>query len=181
MSGNHKAHHAQSRIQDVINARLEEISFRKGMATSASALVFLATVGLVTTELAGQGNPASGMLSTQAGGAPLSAVTTPLVSASAPGSAAPSYTPRHSSHSSHPAAGRSAPGAASGVPGQGSGTGGVQAPASAVSAPPPAGSRPGSGPWWHGGRDRDGWHRGDRHWNGWGPGDGDPWHGGRHW
>lgn len=176
VSGNHKALHAQSRIYDVINARLEEISFRKGMATSASALVFLATAGLVTAELSGQGNPASGVLSGQADGGPLSAVaTTPLGSASIPSSAVPSHPPRRS----HPTANR--PAYTASVPGQGSGTGKVRTPAPAVSAIPPTGSPSHSGHWWHGGRDRDGWHHGDQGWNGWGPGGGDPWHGGRHW
>jgi hypothetical protein len=192
VSGNHSAYHAQFRIQDAINARLEEISFRKGVATGASALLFLAGLGVVTAELAGQANPASGALSGQAGGAP--AVTVPPDSASAPASAAPSHPPRrphaqprrpHAQPrpSSHPAAGRSAsaPVSTTSVPGGGPGTGGVQAPASAVSAIPRTGLRPGSTPRWPGARDWDGWHRGDRGWDGWGPGGGDPWHGGHHW
>lgn len=204
VSGNHKALHAQSRIQDIINARLEEITFRKGMATGASALVFFATAGLVTAELVGQGNPASGALSGQAGGAPLLTVTTPSGPASAPAAAVPSHPLRHPHAqprpSSRSAAGRSPSASMTGVPGQSPGTGGVQAPAPAVSATPLAGSRPGSGHWWpggdgdgwhyggrggdnwyHGGRDGDGWHHGDQGWDGWGPGGGDPWHGGHHW
>jgi hypothetical protein len=190
VSGNHSAFHAQFRIQDAINARLEEISFRKGVATGVSALLFLTGLGVVTAELASQGNPVGGALTGQAGGVP-PAVTTLPGSASAPGSAAPSRPPwrphaqpRPSSRpASHPAAGRStsASAPAASVPGRSSGTGGVQAPAPAVSATPPAGSRPGSGPWRPGDRDGDGWHRGDRGWGGWGPGGGDPWHGGHDW
>ncbi|HEX8008150.1 MAG TPA: hypothetical protein VF482_17175, partial [Trebonia sp.] len=163
MSGNHSALHAQFRIQDAINARLEEISFRKGVATGVSALLFLTGLGVVTAELAGQGNPASGALTGQAGGAPPAAMT-PRGPASVPGSAAPSHPlrrphaqPRPSSHpASHRAADRST--SATSVPGQSSGTGGAQAPAPAVSATPSAGSQPGSGPWWPGGGDGDGWH-----------------------
>jgi hypothetical protein len=198
VSGNHSAFHAQFRIQDAINARLEEISFRKGVAVGTSALLFLAGLGVVTAELAGQANPASGALSGQAGGAP--AVTPPQGLASAPSSAAPSHPPRRthaqsrpssrpSSHpssrpSSHPAVNRSGsvPVSTTSVPGRSPGTGGVvRAPAPAVSAIPPGGSRPDPGSWWRGGRDRDGWHHGDQGWNGWGPGGGDPWHGGHHW
>jgi hypothetical protein len=166
VSGNHSAFHAQFRIQDAINARLEEISFRKGVATGASALLFLAGLGVVTAELAGQASPASGALSGQAGAAPT--VTAPLSSASAPGSAAPAQPPRShaqprssSQPPSHPAV--------------------SSHPAAAVSAIPPTGLRPSSGPRWAGDRDWDGWHRGDRGWDGWGPGGGDPWHGGHHW
>jgi hypothetical protein len=185
VSGNHSAFHAQFRIQDAINARLEEISFRKGIATGASALLFLTGLGVVTAELAGQANPASGALSGQAGGAP--PVTLPQDSASAPSSAAPSHPPRrpHAQPrpSSHPAVGRSAsaPVSTTSAPGRSPGTGGVQAPAAAVSAIPRTGFRPGSGPRWPGARDWDGWHRGAAGWDGWGPGGGDPWHGGHHW
>ena len=169
VSGNYRALHAQFRIQDAINARLEEISFRKGIATGASALLFLTGLGVVTAELASQGNPANGALGGQADGVP-PAVTTHSGSASAPGSAVPSHSPRRP-HAQPRAASRPSPHPAT--------VSTTSAPA--VSAIPPTGSQPGNGPRHQGGRDWDGWHRGELGWDGWGPGGGDPWHGGHHW
>jgi len=94
--GVYQGSHARSGLRSAVNARLEEISFRKGLITAATALVAISAVvaaGVYVAAL-GHGSPASGATRVSSvGKAPVTTATVPA-----------SVLPRHSRASGKPKA-----------------------------------------------------------------------------